>query len=206
MSTNVKKKSTAQVFTKKGTNYAYQYTDLATIHEEMERQSITYYQYTDFDEKAQADYIYTVLKHGDADEGKPLRGVKIVAGETLAGGNAAQQYGSALTYARRYSLLMALGWATEDDDAASAGAAPAKPQNQNYQGHADGRLDFDSLKSWLETMNTVDEVKAAKEKCLAKYPKLTEKQRGAVDRIFATRIDYIQDNGEPSGWQEAVEV
>lgn len=201
MSTNVKKKSTAQ-----GTKFSYKYTDLATIHEAMEEQGITYYQYTDFDERAQADYIYTVLKRGEDKESKPLRGTKIVEGKTLSGGNTAQEYGSALTYARRYSLLMALGWATEDDDAASVGAAPAKPQNQTYQGHADGRLDFDSLKSWLETMNTVDEVKAAKEKCLAKYPKLTEKQRGAVDRIFATRIDYIQDNGEPSGWQEAVEV
>lgn len=200
MSTNVKKKSTAQ-----GTKFSYKYSDLATIHEELEAQKITYYQYTEFDEKAQADYIYTVIHYDDGDT-KPLRGVKIVAGETLAGGNAAQQYGSALTYARRYSLLMALGWATEDDDGARAGAAPAKPQNQHYQGHADGRLDFDSLKSWLEQMTTVEEVKAAKEKCLEKYPKMTEKQRGAVDRIFATRIDYIENPDGPSGWREAIKA
>lgn len=201
MSTNVKKKSTAQ-----GTKFSYKYTDLATIHEEMESQGITYYQYTDFDEKAQADYIYTVLRYGDDEETKPLRGVKIVTGDTLAGGNAAQQYGSALTYARRYSLLMALGWATEDDDAASAGTAPSRPQNQHYQGHADGRLDFDSLKSWLEKMETVAEVEAAKAKCLEKYPKMTEKQRGAVDRIFADRIDNIEFPGEPNGWHEAVKA
>lgn len=196
MSTNVKKKSTAG-----GGKFSYKYTDLATIHEEMERQNITYYQYTDFDEKAQADYIYTVLKRGENEESKPLRGTKIVEGKTLSGGNTAQEYGSALTYARRYSLLMALGWATEDDDAASAGAAPARPQNQNYQGHADGRLDFDSLKSWLAKMNTVDEVMAAKEQCLKKYPDMTDKQRGAVDRIFSERTDQIQDGGDvPSNW------
>lgn len=199
MSTNVKKKSTAG-----GGKFSYKYTDLATIHEEMERQEITYYQYTDFDERAQADYIYTVLKRGEDKESKPLRGTKIVEGKTLSGGNTAQEYGSALTYARRYSLLMALGWATEDDDAASAGAAPAKPQSQQYQGHADGRLDFDSLKSWLEKMTTVEEVDAAKEKCLEKYPKMTEKQRHAVNRIFAERKDNIENPGEPNGWQEAV--
>lgn len=200
MSTNVKKKSTAQ-----GTKFSYKYTDLATIHEAMEEQGITYYQYTEYDEKAGADYIYTVLKYGEGKETNPLRGVKIIDGNTLVGGNICQQYGSSISYCRRYSLLMALGWATEDDDAASVETKPAQP-NQHYQGHADGRLNFDSLKSWLEKMETIEEVEAAKVKCLEKYPKMTEKQRGAVNRIFATRIDYLQDNGEPSGWQEAIKA
>lgn len=195
MSTNVKKKSVAA-----GNKFSYKYTDLATIHEEMETQGITYYQFTEFDEKAQADYIFTVLKYGDKEEeGKPLRGVKIVEGKTLSGGNSAQEYGSGLTYARRYSLLMALGWATEDDDATSVGSAPQPQKNQHYQGHADGRLDFDSLKSWLLTMNTVEEVDAAKQKCLEKYPKLSEKQLHAVNRIFADRKDQITES-DPEGW------
>lgn len=200
MSTNVKKKSTA-----KGQKFSYKYTDLATIHEELEAQGIRYYQYTEYDERAQADYIYTVLQNG-GEESKPIRGAKIISGNTLAGGNAAQEYGSALTYARRYSLLMALGWATEDDDGASVGPASspaAKPQNSSYQGHADGRLDFDSLKSWLEKMDNVDEVKAAKEKCLEKYPNLTDKQRSAVNRIFSERIDAIEYPDEPNGWLPA---
>lgn len=200
MSTNVKKKSTAQ-----GTKFSYKYTDLATIHEELETQGITYYQYTDFDEKAQADYIFTVIIR-EKEESKPLRGVKIVDGNTLAGGNAAQEYGSALTYARRYSLLMALGWATEDDDAASVGPKKPAQQSQNYQGHADGRLDFDVLRSWLEKMDNVDEVRAAKEKCLEKYPKMTEKQRNSINRIFADRIDAIENPGEPNGWHEAIKA
>lgn len=204
MTTNVKKKSTA-----KGTKFSYKYTDLATIHEELEAQGITYRQYTEFDPAAGADYIYTVLKYGDNEEDQPQRGARIISGNTLAGGNAAQEYGSALTYARRYSLLMALGWATEDDDGASAGPATtpaAKPQNSSYQGHADGRLDFDSLKSWLEKMDNVDEVKAAKEKCLEKYPKMTDKQLNAVKRIFAERIDAIENPGEPDGWHEAIKA
>lgn len=200
MSTNVKKKSTAH-----GTKFSYKYTDLATIHEAMEELGITYRQYTEFDEKAGSDYIYTVLKYGEEEEGAPQRGARIITGNTLSGGNAAQEYGSGLTYARRYSLLMALGWATEDDDAQSvqksAQASIAKPQ-QNYQGHADGRLDFDSLKSWLEKMNTVEEIEAAKKQCFEKYPKLTEKQRGAVNRIFADRKDSIENPGGISGWHE----
>ena len=192
--TNIKRKSTA-----KGTKFSYKYTDLATIHEELETQGITYYQYTEYDEKAQADYIYTVIKYSDAEEGKPLRGVKIVSGSTLSGGNSAQEYGSALTYARRYSLLMALGWATEDDDAASVGSASEPQKSQHYQGHADGRLDFDSLKSWLLTMEDVEQVEAAKQKCLEKYPNLSEKQLNAVNRIFAERKDQITEPA-PRGW------
>lgn len=52
-------------------------------------------------------------------------------GSLKGNNNPAQQMGSAITYARRYSLLMAYGLATEDDDAASAGQPKqeqSKPQ------------------------------------------------------------------------------
>lgn len=185
--------------------YSYKYSDLATIHDELENQAITYSQEIIYNPEAQADYIWTTLII-DGEKQKPICGCRVITGK-LSGGNPAQEQGSALTYARRYSLLMALGWATEDDDAASVGSAPQPQQKQHYQGHADGRLDFDSLKSWLEKIDTVEEVKAAKEKCLEKYPKMTEKQRNAVDRIFATRIDYLENpDGVSSGWQEATRV
>ena len=197
MSTNIKKKSLAQ-----GSKFSYKYTDLATIHEEMELQGITYYQFTAYDERAGADYIYTVLKYGDDEEGKPLRGVKIVDGATLAGGNAAQQYGSALTYCRRYSLLMALGWATEDDDAASVVAKPQQPPRQNNGG---GRLNFEVIKARLEQLATEEEVLVAKEKLLANFPNMTEKQRLAVDKIFKIKLEDLTDKVS-DGWQEAKSV
>lgn len=65
------------------------------------------------------------------------------SGETISSGalhvpvqkNDAQGYGSALTYARRYSLMSACGIAPEDDDgnAASAKEAPAAPPKQIRQ-------------------------------------------------------------------------
>lgn len=112
---------------KKSNGYNYKYADLAQIHEELENQGITYYQYIDYDPAADADYIYTVIIRGDK-EGKPLRGCRIIIGHE-AKMSAAQAQGSALTYARRYSLLMALGWATEDDDGKTAGApVPRQPR------------------------------------------------------------------------------
>ena len=100
--------------------YNYKYADLAAIHEQLEAQGITYYQYTEYCVEAGADYIYTVVRYGDDKESKPLRGCRVLYGDGKMK-SLAQEQGSGLTYARRYSLLMALGWASEDDDGATAG-------------------------------------------------------------------------------------
>lgn len=50
----------------------------------------------------------------------------------LSAGQDAQKAGSAITYARRYSLMAALGLATEDDDGASAPKREAPPMPKAY--------------------------------------------------------------------------
>lgn len=184
MSSNIKKKSTAG-----GGKFSYKYAELATVHEELERQGITYSQYTEYDERAQADYIFTIVEK-DGKKSDPLRGARIIASNTLAGGNAAQQYGSALTYARRYSLLMALGWATEDDDGASAGSMPQTVQQPHTQ-YGGNRLDFEALKAKLEQIATIAEVEMARAETLRKFPSITEKQRQALEHIFSDRKAII---------------
>ena len=94
--------------------YGYKYTDLAQIHTYLESINTRYYQY--IERLDGDDYVYTVpIIEG---EEKPARrGCRVVQATLSGKSNPAQENGSALTYARRYSLLMAFGLATTDDDA-----------------------------------------------------------------------------------------
>jgi len=96
--------------------YGYKYTDISEIHRYLEENNMSYYQYIDRIDND--DYIMTV-KIIDGKELPPIRGSRVVQATLQGIKNPAQEQGSALTYARRYSLLMAFGLATDDDDAQS---------------------------------------------------------------------------------------
>lgn len=115
--------------TKNKAGYGYKYTDLAQIHEYLEQNNMRYYQYVETTDGK--DYIMTVPII-DGVEQKPRRGVQIVDAVLAGIKNPAQEQGSATTYARRYSLLMAFGLATEDDD----GASLSKPKNEKSNKNA----------------------------------------------------------------------
>ena len=134
--TTVSKNKTAAVG-----KYSYKYTDLAQIHEEMERQGLRYYQFIAPWETAAGlvDYIHTVIMNEEGEELRTCQGCRVVDAN---GQNPTQEHGKAITYARRYSLLMALGWATDDDDAAgnirtrperkTQNTAPKCPRNAEF--------------------------------------------------------------------------
>ena len=111
METTVTKNKTANT-----PKYSYKYVDIAQIHEYLEARGWSYYQFIDRIDGD--DYVMTV-KVIDGKESAPLRGARVVNATLMGVSNPAQEQGSALTYARRYSLLMAFGLATEDDDAQS---------------------------------------------------------------------------------------
>ena len=105
--------------TKNKEGYGYKYTDLAQIHEYLEKNNMRYYQEIETDERNGYDYILTYRYIDGSWEEKPIRGCRVVDAVLSGIKNPAQEQGSALTYARRYSLLTAFGLATDDDDAQS---------------------------------------------------------------------------------------
>ena len=97
--------------------YGYKYTDLAEIHNYLEENNSRYRQKV---ERIDGDdYIFTKRTINDVEEDEWIQGCRVVQATISVKSNPAQEQGSALTYARRYSLLMAFGLATEDDDAQS---------------------------------------------------------------------------------------
>lgn len=145
MKTKVTKNQTASVG-----KYSYQYVDIAQIHEYLEANNMSYYQYIDVVDGN--DYIMTV-RIINGEEKPALRGARVVDATLIGVNNPAQQQGSALTYARRYSLLMAFGLATEDDDAQSLSEKkePTKEEADAY------KLTFGKFKGM--TLKEVEKVK-----------------------------------------------
>lgn len=116
----------ANTIGKNAQGYGYKYTDLAHIHEWLEQNELSYWQY--IEPVDGIDYVYTVPVK-DGEELTPRRGCRVVQASLSGKSNPAQEQGSALTYARRYSLLMAFGLATDDDDAESL----TKKTNKEFQ-------------------------------------------------------------------------
>lgn len=143
----MKNKITKNQKAKVGEKYSYQYVDIAQIHEYLEANNMSYYQYIDRIDGD--DYIMTV-KIINGEEKPALRGARVVDATLIGVNNPAQQQGSALTYARRYSLLMAFGLATEDDDAQSLSEKkePTKEEADTY------KLTFGKFKG--KTLKEVD--------------------------------------------------
>ena len=95
------------------------------------------------------EYVFALI------DGEWIQGAKVVEME-MKGMNAAQAYGSALTYARRYTVQLVKGIACDDDDKIERdGEAKRRemPKDNN-------RLDFDEIREHLDTLDDIESVKA----------------------------------------------
>lgn len=165
--TTLKKNQTAKV----GDKYSYRYVDIAQIHDYLESIGAKYIQKISRIEND--DYIMTKRCFDNKWEDEWLQGCKVVDATLYGVKNPAQEQGSALTYARRYSLLMAFGLATEDDDAQSLSKPKevkpmtmdeAKNYTLNFGKHKGKKLTEvpQSYLDWLfENDGTNEEIKQA---------------------------------------------
>lgn len=106
--------------------YGYKYADLSDVNELVDNIHGSYWQFTKTDEVDGKVYVWTHRNADDlVDHAIELRGAEVVQAMLSNGKmNPAQAAGSALTYARRYSLYMAYGIACVDDDAESLTIPP----------------------------------------------------------------------------------
>lgn len=185
---------------KKTEGYSYRYVELADINKYCEDNDITYYQEVETNEINQKDYIVTYITRGE--ETTKHRGCQIVEARLSGINNPVQAYGSSLTYCRRYSLLMALGLATEDDDGASL-SEMTKEQAEKYTinfGKHKGKLLIDLIKEenpyidWLLNNSNNQEVLKAIELLTGRTPK-TEEEWDERMPLTLKLVNVINEKG-----------
>lgn len=163
--------------------YNYKYVDLAGIHAMLADAKISYWQ--DTVSENGKDYIFThIVDDESGEELRKGRGSEIVEAQEINGKvNPPQAMGSSISYSRRYSLLLILGLATEDDDAESLTRHTAKPAAA-AAAPSGGRVSFDEIREKIKNMRGT-ELEFYKDKIMAQ--KMTYKQKDAINAIFEKR-------------------
>ena len=165
--------------------YGYKYTELSQINEYLESVGIAYYQYIQTEDGE--DYIYTVPIINN-EEKTARRGCRIVTAPLSGKSNPAQEQGSAITYARRYSLLMAFGLATEDDDAESL----TRPQQNAQKPQEQPKKQTDDVITAkdVETLKKLFESKGVSEEFALKLYKVS-KLDGITKTMYANMVKNV---------------
>lgn len=131
-----------QVIKNKSQGYGYTYNNLADLAKAGIEIPVMKTQRIDGDE-----YVFALI------DGEWIQGAKVIEME-MKGMNSAQAYGSALTYARRYTVQLVKAIACDDDDKVEADGAAKRVDNKN------SKLDFDKIREQLDMLDDIESVKA----------------------------------------------
>lgn len=110
----IKNGKEVKVKTKSGYEYKYTYTSLADIQNALDEKGQRYYQEVMTRDNG-SQYIKTIIYDTNNKILRECIGCDVFVADVV-NGNKMQMYGAGLSYARRYSLLMAFGISTTDDD------------------------------------------------------------------------------------------
>lgn len=125
----IKAQADLEPVTKNRKGYGYTYADLAAVdqsaREALSKHNLAITQTFEPSQGRDVLNVRTTLWH---ESGEYISGVLSIPVPDMKGSNAAQNAGSAITYARRYSLAAMVGIITEDDDAATCKEPPYTPQ------------------------------------------------------------------------------
>ncbi len=124
----------------------------------------------------------TILIHSESGESTPAEVPMIVLKERHM-----QEYGSAVTYARRYGLMAMAGIAPEDDD----GAAAKAPRSRSS---ASGETDAEAIRRRLEYLSGADSLDDLKERW------------GRIEAVAASAEVIAAKDAARSAWQASRQV
>lgn len=136
------------------------------------------------------EYVADYIEYWDGKDWQT--GAKVVVPK-MSGANDAQMYGSALTYSRRYAVMMAQSVVCEDDK-----KLESKPttRNSNSDSHkpagatSKNGLDFDAIKKEIRPITDTEALKVWW-MTFMNNNHLTEKQQEAVNKIVNAHKNYI---------------
>ena len=134
--------SNKQIVKNASQGYGYSYSNLADLAKAGIEIPVMKTQRVDGDE-----YVFALI------DGEWIQGAKVIEME-MKGMNAAQAYGSALTYARRYTVQFVKGIACDDDDKVEADGAAKRVDNKN------SKLHIDKIREHLDMHDDIESVKA----------------------------------------------
>lgn len=198
---NAAKANTAEVQMKGGGKYSYKYATLddcwAAARNALNAAGLVVQQRTT------REAVFTSLIHSASGESTPEVEIAILGGGTM------QQLGSAITYARRYGLCVAVNVLTgEDDDgnAASQPPAPAEPRKVGpkaleqldavFAEYCAHRLPVEMLETKLVALGAdqTDDINAA-------FESLTYENGKQLHSWMTGEVESVKDNadGEDSG-------
>lgn len=172
---------------KNAKGYGYKYTDIGEINSSLDEMGIRYYQY--IEKIGEDDYIYTVPII-DGEEKPARRGCKVVIAPFDKKSNPAQEQGSGITYARRYSLLMAFGLATADDD---ADCMSRKKEDPAPKAEAEEVKETPKEKKEKEVIPGYPEKEEMIKVIKKHYPEGTENQKNLLKTFNASSVEAMTE-------------
>ena len=120
--------------------------------------------------------------------GEWIQGAKVVDID-MKGMNAAQAYGSALTYARRYTVQLVMGIACDDDDKLEAHTAEDR-KNANSGAKSENHIDFQEVRDELKLRDDVESVKELYQSL--HVDKMTPAQQKYINALFTKRKKELE--------------
>ena len=128
------------------------------------------------------EYVYA--KIGD----EWIQGAQVIDIE-MKGMNAAQAYGSALTYARRYTVQLVMGIACDDDDKLEAHSADDR-KNANMKSYPKNNIDFQAIR---DECKMIDDLESLQDLYKSLHvEKMTPAQQNAINGIINNRKKELE--------------